>query len=102
MKNKMKFLAIYLCWSFIHIMFYVISLDSACRIANERFLPFCSFRSGYYIAGNGYPKDFSDYLLFYDITELLVYLILPLLIAFLYFAFKPTVTENTKKAKIDL
>lgn len=102
MKNKMKFLAIYLCWAFVHIMFYVINLNSGGSFSNERFLPFSSFRDRYRIIGDGYPKSLSDYLLYYDIQELLVYLILPLLIAFLYFAFRPTVTENTKKEKIDL
>ena len=86
---KMKLIAVYLCWLFMHIMFYVISLEheSYPEDVRPRFLPFGGFYNPRY---HSFPDSLLEYLWYYDITELLVYTIVPLLLALLYIAFKPS------------
>lgn len=82
----MKFIAVYLCWLFTHIMFYVINSEYKYpRDVEVIFLPFSDVAKGYRNADSLY-----DYLWYYDITELIVYSSVPLLMAILYIAFKPS------------
>jgi len=75
--NNKKVIAIYSIWLFIHICFYLLSERT--YLYEEVFWPMKYKHVGY---------DVNKGINAYDFSELFVYALLPVLIAFVYYSFK--------------